>query len=119
MKELTGMRLRKPCDNCPFRTDVGRYLRLDRYADIAKSIVDRGENFTCHKHNHFDDHAGAAITHSGSMSCAGAMIFLQHLNRPNACMQIMQRLGMFDPNKLRMNSPVYYTRIEFEQGINP
>ena len=117
MEEYRGMRLRKPCDNCPFRTDVDRFLHPKRYLSIARSMVDMGESFTCHKHNQFDDETGKAITNAESMSCAGGMIWLQHQKKPNTLMQVMQRFGLFNPSKLRMDSPVYRTRREFEQGI--
>jgi hypothetical protein len=116
MPELKNMRLRAPCADCPFRTDVCRFLDKDRYAEIAESIIDRGENFTCHKHNDFDEH-GKAINNDRAMTCAGSMIFLQNVGKPNTMMQVMERLGAFDPSKLRMDSPVYKTRRAFERGL--
>lgn len=117
MKELRNMRLRAPCDNCPFRHDVHRFLHEKRYADIAASVIDRGENFTCHKHNDFDDE-GQAVNNLRSMSCAGSMIFLRHVGKPNTMMKVMERMGWFDSSKLRMDAPVYTTRESFERGLN-
>lgn len=112
-----GMSLRRPCKHCPFRSDIRRYLQPERYLSIARSLVDLGESFTCHETNDFDDETGDAVVTSRSKACAGAMIWLQHQNRPNQCMQVMERLGAFDPSRLDMKAPVYTTREAFEEGV--
>jgi hypothetical protein len=115
MAGLKNMRLVAPCANCPFRSDVPRYLANERYADIAQAIIDRGESFICHKTVSFDDD-GRPEPDGRNCHCAGAMIFLQHLDRPNQAMQVMERLGAFDPSTLQMDAPVYRARAEFENS---
>jgi hypothetical protein len=116
MSLLGNMGLKKPCHDCPFRSDVPRYLAPARYLQIAESLVDRGESFTCHKTNDFSGDE-VRVTDK-SCSCAGAMIWLQHQDKPNQLMQVMERLGAFDPKRLNMEAPVYRTRQEFEEGLS-
>lgn len=115
-KPFRGMGLRRPCKHCPFRSDVPRYLAPERYREIAASLVDRAESFTCHETNDFDDASGEAIVGPASRACAGAMIWLQHQGRPNQLMQVMGRLGAFDPSRLDLSAPVHNTRAGFESG---
>lgn len=114
-KPIRGMGLKRPCKHCPFRTDVPRYLDPERYKDIAASLVDRGESFSCHETIGFD-HRGKGVVTPQSRVCAGAMIWLQHQQRPNQIMQVMERLGAWSPSYLDLNSPVYRTREAFEAG---
>lgn len=39
--------------------------------------------------------------------CAGAMIILERLERPNQMMRICERLGLYDRRKLKMDAPVF------------
>lgn len=43
---MTDFKLRRPCPNCPFRTDVPPYLRGARAEEIARSIAN-GSDFRC------------------------------------------------------------------------
>jgi hypothetical protein len=114
VNRLANMALRNPCKDCPFRTDVPRFLAPGRYRELAQALVDRGEPFTCHK---TVDYSGDEPSFpDNALSCAGAMIWLQHQDKPNQLMQVMERLGVFDPNRLNMDAPVYRTRKGFETG---
>lgn len=113
-KPIRGMGLKRPCKRCPFRTDVPRYLHPERYRQIAEGLVDDGQSFTCHET--LDE--GGAVT-AESRACAGAMIWLQHQNRPNQLMQVMERLGAWNPSYLDSDSPIYRTREGFEGGAEP
>lgn len=114
-KPIRGMALKRPCKDCPFRTDVPRYLSTARYEEIASVLVDRGENFVCHKTVDYDcDSEEPGM--DDSRTCAGAMIWLQHQGKPNQMMQVMGRLGAFDSARLDMAAPVWTTREGFERG---
>ena len=115
-ENFRGMRLRAPCDNCPFRNDEEPFISRKRRHDIAESMVDRGESFTCHKHNDFDEHGQAINDGTKNYSCAGGMIWLAHQKKPNKLMQIFARMGWGNPADLKMDSPVYTTRKQFEDG---
>ena len=114
MPRFKNMSLVTPCGNCPFRTDVVRFLHPQRYEEIAASLLDAGENFSCHKT--IDDSGDEPRNHEKTCTCAGAMIFMTHCGRPNRMMQVMQRLGAWDPANLNMEAPVYRTRQHFETG---
>ena len=99
--------LRKPCDNCPFRTDVPVYLRLGRVEEITDVLVSGG-TFACHKTTESDpDDTGERYETPDSQHCAGALIMLERLERPNQMMRIMERLRLYDRRKLDMDAPVY------------
>jgi len=110
-----GMGLRRPCKGCPFRSDVPRYLNPKRYQQIASELVEHGGSFLCHGTVAFDGTADCANT-SEARACAGAMIWRQAQDRPNLLMQVMERLGAFDPAQLDRLAPVYRSREEFEIG---
>ncbi len=120
-KPIKGMALKRPCKDCPWRTDVPRYLSPERYKEIAEHLLDRGENFVCHKTVDYSaaDEENGDFAHSltGSRTCAGAMIWMQHQGKPNQMMQVMERLGAFDSNRLDMAAPVWRTRKGFEEGV--
>jgi hypothetical protein len=101
------MDLRAPCANCPFRTDVEPYLHPARAEEIVVAITEQDATFSCHKHNQFDD--GEAIETRDSQHCAGALILLEKIERPNQWMRIAERMGWYDRDRLKMDSPVYDT----------
>lgn len=100
-----GYKLRRPCAECPFRTDVPPYLTGVRAADISIALL-RGSEFACHETTEHDDE-GEAHTTPDSMFCAGALIVLEKMDQPNQMMRIAERLEMYDRTKLFMDSPVH------------
>lgn len=88
-----------PCNNCPFRSDIDPYLGPERTEEILKGLLEQQATFTCHK--------GIGKPENEQFHCAGAMILLEHMERPNQMMRIMERLGEYDRRKLDMDSPVY------------
>lgn len=99
--------LTSPCDNCPFRTDVKPYIRAARVREIERSL-ERAE-FPCHKTTkHEDDGEGSVYVPSGGeIHCAGALILMEKEGRSSQMMRIGERLGLYDPSKLKMDAPVY------------
>lgn len=103
-------RLRKPCPNCPFRSDIDKYLRFERVQEIANSLYG-GAEFPCHETTeHYDDPETGAmerIATERSAFCAGALITMEKEGHANQIMRVSERLGMYDPTRLDMEAPVY------------
>ena len=86
--------------NCPFRTDCkSGWLGENRAQEIVDSITRDQQTFACHNTTEFDDD-GDHVRTDGEQHCAGAMIMLEKINRPNQMMRIAERLGMYDHTKL-------------------
>ena len=97
--------LTRPCKDCPFRSDIPGYLTKARAREIIEAITRQQATFTCHKTNKFED--GETIETRDSQHCAGALIFLERLDRPNQMMRWMERIGVYDRTKLDMDAPVH------------
>lgn len=104
----------RPCKDCPFRSDIPGYLSAARVREIVDAITRQQGTFTCHKTNKFED--GETIETRDSQHCAGALIFLERLGRPNQMMRIAERLGGYDHTKLDMDSPVFKTPSAMERA---
>lgn len=103
-KEQSPYGLKAPCPDCPFRSDVKPYLKADRVREIRRSLV-QGE-FACHKTTEHDGD-GQHIPSTGEVHCAGALILMEKEGRSSQMTRIAARLGMYDPARLDMDSPVY------------
>jgi len=103
--------LKRPCKNCPFRTDVKPYIKAERAEEIADAISRQQQTFACHETTiecEEDSEGNCGLTDGpNSQHCAGAMIILEKMQLPNQMMRIAERLGMYDSRKLDMKSPVY------------
>jgi hypothetical protein len=91
-------KLTTPCTNCPFRKGIGETFKLekDRLEEIFQAAA-----FQCHKtvdYDHFNDPIGRQG--DKPQQCAGLMSLLYKAGKPNQIMQVAQRLGYFDPDKL-------------------
>ena len=99
--------LTAPCKDCPFRTDITFYLNTERVEEICDSITRRQQTFACHKTTKHDDETGRAIPHRKEQHCAGALIMLEKMERPNQMIRIAERCNAYDRRKLNMDAPVY------------
>lgn len=101
--------LRRPCENCPFRSDVILPLEVERVEEIVSAITEQDKTFACHKTTRFDPNDGEAVlSNPKEQHCAGALIMLEKMERPNQMMRISERLGFYDRTKLEMDYvPVY------------
>lgn len=102
---VTAFNLKQPCGACPFRTDQPAFLDPDRAQEIADHLHEGG-SFHCHKTLDYSSEDGEGETTAKSMHCAGAMIVLEHEDRPNQIMRIAERLGFYDRTALNMDAPV-------------
>ena len=106
--------LTTPCKDCPFRSDVPRYLHPGAAADIAAATVEDG-NFYCHK---TVDYTSAEESRSGAPSsrsrvCAGFLITMEKEGRANQPTRIAERIGIYDRSVLDMDSPTYPSMAEW------
>jgi len=102
--------LKKPCANCPFRSDGNAIpLRPGRLKEIINRIsVDDFSSFYCHKTVHCDDGGDCDdegnYCPSGKESvCAGAMGYLHKIGRPSFGMRLavaMKKLSIDDLNSM-------------------
>lgn len=102
--------LPRPCKNCPFRSDIKGYLTKARVREIIDAITRQQATFSCHKtneHEETDEGWTETVETEKSQHCAGALIFLERLERPNQMMRICERIGLYDRRKLDMDSPVH------------
>ena len=98
--------LKKPCKNCPFSVDsLEGWLGAERADDIARNITDGDGVFTCHKTGKSKD--------DEPQHCAGALILLEKLERPNQLMRIAERMGEYDHTRLHMDEDIFDTLEEF------
>lgn len=65
--------------------------------------------FSCHKLNSWHDEDEV----TEEQHCAGAMIVLEKMERPNQMMRIAERLGLYDRSKLKMDAPVFEDMEQF------
>lgn len=100
--------LKRPCGNCPFRSDKLPFLDRDRAQQIADSLEDDA-SFHCHKTLSYDTEDGAPEVTETSKHCAGAMITMEREGKANQMMRIGERLGLYNPEDLQMGSPVFDT----------
>lgn len=98
-------KLKRPCNNCPFRKGMGANFRLPkaRLDEIAS-----GAAFQCHKtidYDEFDDVVARQGEHP--QQCAGLMAVLHREGRTNQIMQVATRLGGFNPDTLDPDNEAY------------
>lgn len=98
--------LKRPCGNCPFRSDRPAFLNRARAQEIADSL-DADASFHCHKTLDYSGEDGAPEVTNASKHCAGALIMLELEEKPNQMMRIGERLGMYDRDLLDMDAPVH------------
>lgn len=104
--------LTKPCANCPFRSDKFFPLNPKR----VEEIVYGNAEFACHKTVDYGHDDGGRIKDK-SEHCAGLLIMLEHMEQPHQMMRIAERFGMYDRERLEMDSPVYADADEYLYAI--
>jgi hypothetical protein len=116
--------MKKPCADCPFRSDKVFPLHPDRARSILDGLLSGG-TFSCHKTVDYDrgdeddemEDDDCHIPSAEEQHCAGATILLEKLNRPNQMMRISERLGFYDRTKLDMEAPIYEDDDEMVEAI--
>jgi len=95
-KVTSRFSMKKPCNNCPFRTDDKAIeLRAGRIEGIAQDLESNDRAvFPCHKTNLLSD----ADT---NQHCYGAMKCLANTGNESVPMRMAASLGMLDMKELR------------------
>lgn len=107
--------LKRPCADCPFRSDLCFPLGTERREDIADSLRN-GASFTCHKTFDYDSDDGGGKQTDKSAFCAGALITMEKEEAPNNIMRVSERLGLYDHTRLRMDSPTFDSLQEWQDA---
>ena len=101
-------KLKKPCDNCPFRKVGAIELSDGRLDGIIEHLEsDDRQSFACHKTVHNERTGGEwddddEYHPSGKESeCVGAMVYLLKTGNPSVQMRIGAAMGVLDFNALR------------------
>jgi hypothetical protein len=105
-----------PCPSCPFRTDIPPFLRPGRAAEILNALIEQDGSFQCHKtidysavgDEEFMDPIACA-RQKNAQHCAGALILLEKIEKPNQLMRAYERFRAYDRRKLDMTAPVFDT----------
>lgn len=106
-------KLKKPCENCPFRKHGAIELRPDRVKGIVDGLVKNDQStFHCHKTVHGPKGGGDGDLTGEESYCTGALIYLQKIGRPNVAMRLGAALGMFDPASLEAQYGVVLDSVE-------
>lgn len=95
----------RPCPQCPFRKDCLKgWLGETRAREIADSLLDGspGVTFACHETTRFvDGDEGEEYAPLGDeQHCVGAMILIDREEAPNQMLQIAERLGLRDADRI-------------------
>lgn len=85
--------LTTPCSQCPFLASRPVPLRPGRVREIEQSLDQHV--FPCHK------------LLPNRVFCAGALIVMEKNRLSGNAMRMGERLGLYDPEKLDMEAPVF------------
>ena len=97
-KPIERFRVRRPCEKCPFRTDIPPFLTVARAHEIQTSIY-RGDSFWCHEtvdYDRWEDDDGetADFYHAGSTEsvCAGSIMVAGLEGKPDQLTRVAEGL---------------------------
>lgn len=102
----------RPCAECPFRTDRPGYLTRASAQSITDALIQHDQTFACHKTVDYSATDAGEVT-SDSQHCAGALLLLERLHRPNQMMRIAERPRCYDRSRLDANAPVFSNATSF------
>lgn len=112
---MDPLSIKKPCKNCPFRSDIQAYLTKDRIDLMERELIKEQKSFSCHKTVNYKKKFEGQITNK-SKHCAGAAILLLKNGTPNQMMQVASRLGWSSLDDYEMDSPVFNTFKEMKDA---
>lgn len=116
-------KLKRPCKNCPFRTDcLEGWLGRSRAEEIIDAITTQQQTFSCHATVDYgkfdeDDECGgerAGPAPKGEQHCAGALLMLDQSGAGiGQLARIAERLGKFDLDSVEGADQVFTTLDDF------
>jgi hypothetical protein len=103
--------LQRPCPNCPFRTDIPGYLTAARAQEIIEALfADDWASFGCHETTEYveDEETGLGDRQcvDSTQHCAGSLILLLKLGRPNVATRMAAAMGLIDLDAIETAAPV-------------
>lgn len=125
--DIKSFNLKRPCKDCPFRTDLPEHtkgwLGEQRASEIIHSVLRMGMSFPCHKTTSgardTDDEGNLTpyVYDRSTKQCAGAAILQIKTGNTSAYMQVAERLGWTKEieamKSLELDSPVFATGDDF------
>ena len=105
--------VKRPCSNCPFRSDRFFPLHPDRIQEIADDLTGI---FPCHKTVDYGDNGGTVTDET--RACAGFLLVHERQGTTTNLMRIMERFGVYRPGELDMNAPVYGSFAEYRDAAD-
>lgn len=105
--------LKKPCGGCPFLKENNLRLSRRRKQKFVNDIVKKEYAFVCHRST--KDYSGK----SGKENhCAGALIIMKKNKIHNMVTRIATAIGGYNPDLLKMDSPVFDNFEDFVETYN-
>ena len=108
--------LKSPCKDCPFRSDVARYLSPERAQEIMRESYE-DSNFYCHKTVDYSDDSDGRIAEK-SRVCAGFLVTMEKEGRANQPTRIAERIGLYDRAEMDMDAPTYDSMQEWVRSYS-
>lgn len=109
--------LKSPCADCPFRSDVARYLHPERAQEIMCDSYE-DSNFYCHKTVDYSGDDGEGRVAGKSRVCAGFLVTMEKEGRANQPTRIAERLGLYDRTQVDMDAPTYDSMEEWVRSYS-
>lgn len=104
MIDINKVKVKKPCNNCPFRKEGGIKLTAIRAQEIIDSLIFDKESFACHKTIYTDN--------PPHLHCAGALSLLASIEEDNTFMQLSQRVVGINPGEF-IEEGIVESKLEF------
>lgn len=101
-------RLRRPCKNCPFRSDRSfGGLRRGHAEEIVENLLGSAGSFHCHEttvHGVDEDDNPVTTVDDNSLPCVGGLLFMEHVRPEGAIGNMWVVLGRV------LGKPEFYTQ---------
>lgn len=91
--------LKKPCVDCPFRSDRKPFITAARAADISEGNMAADRHFYCHKTVELDKTGQHCANPNSALHCAGYLIMSWNMGQPSQMARIAGRIGLYKPEE--------------------
>ena len=100
-------KLKRACNNCPFRKEVNMHLTPSRAEEIASVVLHEDKTFTCHKN--------LGGSKDKEQHCVGALLSIEKSGKSNSMVQIAERLGLYQPSSIIRDADVFSSVAEMRE----